>query len=193
MTEVLLTIMVFGFTVLIVILALKGDAVIWKFPPYRRFKNLVRNIEQAMITRVKGSNPPEPVSVRMMGRRRVPEIFALGDSRADGVTITDCFGAIYLKDESIDDALTLIQINAWVFFGVSLFGMLFIIFFDPQGKDQLLASGFWEIAPTAAGLLLSHHLILIAELVVIASSLLYLFHIARLLRKLNRLFDAVGD
>lgn len=167
-------------------LALSGDAIVWWLPAYKRFKHSIDKLERTPVVRIKGVADPRGLTLRLAGRRRVPEIFVTGEPVAEAVAIDELFGAIFLKDESIDEVVALVKINAWAVFLVSLFGLLFIIANNPSAIAQVNDSSFWDKVPIMADLLLHNHLVLFAELVAILTSFIYLFHNVRLLRRLNR-------
>jgi hypothetical protein len=187
--NILITILMCCSALAIIALALSGDAVIWRLPSYKRFKELVNTLEGASVVRVRGTTQPHELTLRLVGRRRIPEVFVTTVSITEAITIGDCFGAMFIKDESIDDAVTLVKINAWFVFLVSLFGVLIIVTENPAVVSQLQGAGFWDRVPLLTELMFQNHLILFAELVAILTSLIYLIHNVRLLRRLNRAFQ----
>lgn len=188
MLNVCITVLMCFVALTIIVLALSGDAVVWQMPGYRRFKRLVNDLEHASVGRVKGVMQPQGLTLGLVGRHRIPEYFETPLQAAQAITIGDCFGAIFLRDESIDDAVALIRTNAWVVLIISLFGTLLIVFGDPSIGTQIAQLNFWAKVPFVADLLFQNHVVLFTELLVIVISLFYLLHNARLLRRLNRTF-----
>jgi len=180
-----------GFVALIVCaLALMADTVIWILPPYGRFKSLVQTLEGVGVDRVTTPNDPDANTLGRLGRRRIPEVFHTAAAVPDGMEIQECYGAFYLKDESITETISHVKQSAAILIIATLLGTVVVLTSNPSMGTAILQANIWDRIPLLLAALADQHWLLYAEFGVILTGLLYLLHNRRLIGKLVRAFEA---
>jgi hypothetical protein len=170
--------------VLLVVISFAGDAIVWSLGPYRRFKDVTHALETAKVTRVHGSKINGDVTVRNMGHRRLHEIFEIS-LQTDAQVLT-CFGAIYIKKESIEDSLAHLQLSCGIAWIAMLAGTLVVLVGSPEKQAEVAALGTWEKVPRIFNLVFSAHWVLLTELLLVAFLVLSLATSSMLLHKIEK-------
>ena len=172
--------------ILLVVVSIAADAIVWSIGPYRRFKKATHQLETAHVTRIRGSKLNGTVTVRNIGHRRLNEIFEL-NLQTDAQIVT-CFGAIYLKEESIEDSLTHLQFSCGIAWIAMLAGALVVLVGSPDKQAEVAKLGTWEMVPHIFELVFSAHWVLLTELLLVAFLILSLATSCMLLHKIEKAF-----
>lgn len=179
---IFLSILVLILLVVMIALAIGGDALVWVLPTYGQFRRLVREIELASVSSVKATTTAN-LTLGQVSGRRVPEIFDTPLQRVQELSIRNCFAAIYLKDELLEEIVSTVRVNAGIVVIAAILGGLWIAL-EPETVVKLKAADTVSFIYIFAQILLESHLVLFAELAVIAVYVIFLFHNRILLLKL---------
>jgi len=161
-----------------------GSWIVWSIGPYRRFKEATHNLENADVAKVIGHEFDPPIKLRAVGRRRLSEVFSpqlSGDTQ-----LVTCFGAIFLKEEAIEESLTHLRLCCGIALAVMVIGGLVMIVADPGKQAELASAGLWEVTPQMFKTVLSAHLFLVTEIAVAAFLILSLLTSMKLILKLEK-------
>lgn len=169
---------------ILITLAFKGDALVWVLPTYRRFRRVVREMELATVSAVK-TPTSERLTLGRIGVRRVPELFDTSLVSAEDISIRNCFGAIFLKDEILEEVVNTVRINAGIVVIATFFGGLWVAL-QPETVAKLTAADPVSFIFTFIQILFDSHLVLITELAVIGFYVIFLFHNRILLLRVMR-------
>jgi hypothetical protein len=180
----LATFCILGGLTILVTLSFAAKAILWSIPAYRKFKETTYALETAFVTRVRRITLAENTTVRALGHRRLPELFEI--SLSTEAQLTTCFGAIFLKEESIEEALFHIQLSSGVALGGIVIGLLGLVVLDPHAQAELARLGKWEVIPHIYELLQTSHLLLVSELLVAAILVVSLMNSTLLLHRIDR-------
>lgn len=160
-------------------LAFGTNAIVWSFPAYRRFRDLVHALERAPVTGLNTATTLTNVTLRQTGQRRIEELFVTTSDVARPVGLRDCFGALYLKDETIDGAISTTQFSSGVFLIFALLGSVYSFLADPELPVRFEElTGLDKQIEFFVDLLLHNHLILLTEAAVAMVALIFLWHVS---------------
>jgi hypothetical protein len=159
---------------------------IWRFPGYREFRLAMEKVEHAHVLGTRVTKFERPLTMRSLGERRVQEIMELAVEEEFDMRMVRCFGAMFMKDESITESIDRLQASCAISLLALIGGAAWFVVSDAGFQAQLAASGTWEILPRIWSRVRSAELVMYTELIVAGVALVTLYNAAQLLKKLNR-------
>lgn len=172
----------------ILIIALWAAArwLVWHIPAYGRFKNSIEALEKLSVERVHGMEFAPPISLKSLGERRVNELAAVSGANGDfTMRLVRCYGAMYIKDESIEDAIKRIQVSCLIAVSALILGLLWYVGTDVEFQKELAEVSAWDVVPHIFERLRSGEAVIIAEILSVVLGLFAIVDAGRHVKKLH--------
>ncbi|HEU5067105.1 MAG TPA: hypothetical protein VFT61_02835 [Sphingomicrobium sp.] len=165
-------------------IALAGSWIVWSIGPYRRFREATHALETSDVAKVKSLKFNPPIKLRSLGHRRLTEVFDL--QLATDSQIETCFGALFLKEEAIQESLTHLQLSCGIALATMVIGGLVVFVADSKKQAELAHVGPWELAPQIFEIIFASHLFLVTEMLIVAFLILNLLTSVKLILKTEK-------
>ena len=171
---------------LIVVLWAAARWLIWHIPAYGRFKDSIEALEKLSVERVHQIEFTPPISLKSLGERRVNELAQVSGANGDfTMRLVRCYGAMYIKDESIEDAIKRIQVSCFIAVSALILGLLWYVGADPKFQEELAKLDGWDVAPHVFERLRSGEAVIIAEILSVILGLFAILDAGRHVKKLH--------
>ncbi|CAN5318595.1 hypothetical protein BH10PSE14_BH10PSE14_28770 [soil metagenome] len=162
-----------------------AKGIVFQISAYKKFKRSMDRIEQASVHAIKSKKLPGGMTLRMVGRLRVSEIMTTSLGETFDAQIVRCFGGMFLKEESIEEAVARLRVSCIIALGALVIGALVVFVGDPAGPAKLAGVPPHQFVPRFMGILLSSEWVLWAELLMAGFTVLTLIDGGRTVRRLN--------
>lgn len=164
-----------------IIVAFGGDQLVWRIPSYNSFHKAVHRLENTQVISVR-TRARVNATLRELGRYRLGELVRTHRNFRSSVHLMDCFGAMWFKEESIDEAVQIVKTNAAILIFVAFGGATYLMS-DASQLEKVLSVDWYNRLPLIVGLLLENHAILMLELATLVVTGLSIFHSISLIRR----------